>query len=242
MTNFHLQVNSRIRISFFVMAHLLFVVAILWAATGAAVDRKLYFAAPSRPGQHVPVGDTVLTFKAGDSINLYLEARTRSVEDQNHFVSLIIDDYRYDEPNYFTDKRVPNVGFEVTRFDSGSHVPLPLRVSSQGGGVSLEYLHVHVSFEIGGAPEKLEAETERVYQEVAARSLTAEHAIPRIEAVRRQFGPNQPGSYRIRAFYRPKVLGKWMGELVTPLITIQIVDDKKQPDERIKRSGRHNGI
>jgi hypothetical protein len=210
----------------FVMPLLLVILAILCAATGAAVDRKLYFAAPSRPGQHVPVGDTILTFKAGDSINLYLEARTRSVEDQNHFVSLIIDDYRYDEPNYFADKRVPNVSFEVTRFVSGSYKRLPLRVSSQGGGVSLEYLLVHVSFEIGGDPEKLEAETKRVYQEVAARSLTAGDAIHRIEAIRRQFAPNQPGSYRIRAFYRPRVPGKWMGELVTPLITILIGDDK----------------
>lgn len=208
------------------MQHLLLILAILCAATGAAVDRKLYFAAPSKPGQHVPVGDTLLTFKAGDRIDLHLETRTRSVEDQNHFVPLIIDDYRYDEPNYFTDKRVSNVTFEVTRLENGRYKRVPFRVSSQGGGASLEYLHVHVSFEIGGAPEKLETETMKVYQEVAAKSLRPEDAISRIEAIRRQAAPNQPGRYRIRAFYRPNVPGKWKGELVALPVTILISDHR----------------
>jgi hypothetical protein len=208
------------------MQHLLFILAILGAATGVAVDRKLYFAAPSKPGQHVPVGNTLLTFKAGERINLELEARTRSVEDQNHFVDLIIDDYRYDEPNYFTDKRVPNVTFEVTRLENGKYRSVPFRVSSQGSGASLEYLRVHVSFEIGGAPEKLEMETRKVYHEIAAKSLRPEDAIPRLEAIRRQFSPNKPGRYRIRAFYRPNVPGKWKGKLIAPAVTILISDDR----------------
>jgi hypothetical protein len=210
----------------FVMQRLLLILAILCAALGAAVDRKLYFAAPSKPGQHVPVGDTPLTFKTGECINLYLEARTRSVEDQNHFVSLIIDDYRYDEPNYFTDKRIPNVTFEVTRLENGGYERVPFRVSSQGGGASFEYLDVHVCFEIGGAPEKLAAETKGVYQEVASKSLRPEDAAPRIEAIRRQFAPNQPGRYRIRAFYRPNVPGKWKGQLVASPARILITDDR----------------
>ena len=206
------------------MGHLLLVLAILCAATGAAVDRKLYFAAPSKPGQHLPVGDTLLTFKAGARIDLYLEAQTRSVEDQNNFVPLIIDDYRYDEPNYFTDKRVPNVSFEVTRLESGGFKAVPFRVSSQGGGVRLEYLQVHVSFEIGGDPERIETETMKVSQEVAAKSLRIEDAASRIEGIRRQAAPNQPGRYRIRAFYRPTVPGKWKGELVALPVTIRISD------------------
>ena len=217
---------STLTLGLVVKQRLLFILAILSAATGAAVDRKLYFAAPSKPGQHVPVGDTLLTFNAGGRIDLYLEARTRSVEDQNHFVPLIIDDFRYDEPNYFTDKRVPNVTFKVTRLENGSYKRVPFRVSSQGGGATLEYLDVHVSFEIGGAPEKLETETKKVYQEVAAKSLRPEDAATRIEAIRRQFAPNQPGRYRIRAFYRPNVTGKWKGELVAPPVTVLISDDR----------------
>ena len=208
------------------MRHLLLILAILCAATSVGVDRKLYFAAPSKPGHHVPVGNTPLTFKAGDRIDLYLEARTRSVEDQNHFVPLIIDDYRYDEPNYFTDKRVPNVTFEVTRLESGGLKPVPFRVSSQGGGANLEYLLVHVSFEIGGAPEELEKETLKIHKQVAAKSLTPDEAISRIEAIRRHAAPNQPGRYQIRAFYRPNLTGKWKGELVALPITILIREEE----------------
>ena len=200
--------------------------AILCAATGAAVDRKLYFAAPSKPGQHLPVGDTHLIFKEGDRIDLYLEARTHSVEDQNHFVPLIIDDYRYDEPNYFTDKRVPNVSFEVTKLENGTYKSVPFRVSSQGGGVSLEYLQVHVSFEIGGDPEELEMATRKLQQEVATKLLRPEDAISRIEAIRQHAAANQPGRYRIRAFYRPNVPGKWKGELVALPVTILISDHR----------------
>ena len=65
--------------------------------------------------------------------HLYLEARTRSVADQNHFAPLVIDDYRYDEPNYFTDKRVPNVTFEVTRLESGGFKPVPFAASVTRG-------------------------------------------------------------------------------------------------------------
>lgn len=208
------------------MKHLFFILVILCAVTDAAGERKLYFTEPSNASQHIPVGNTLLTFMPGGRIDLYLQARTRSMKDRHHFVDLIIDDYRYDEPNYFADKRVPNVTFEVARLENGSYKRVPFRASSQSGGVSLEYLDVHVSFEIGGSPEKLEEETKKVYQEVAAKALRPEDAMPRIEGLRRQFEPNQPGRYRIRAFYRPNVPGRWKGKLATPAITISISDDR----------------
>lgn len=210
------------------MQLLLLILAILYAASGAGLDRKLYFLEPSKPGQHVPVGNTILTFEAGHRINLRLEARTRSLEDRNDFVHLIIDDYRYDEPNYFTDKRVPNVTFEVTMLENGRYKRVPFRVSSQGSGASVEYLSAHVAFEIGGAPEKIETETRKISQEVLARTLRLEDAAARLEVIKRQWAPNQPGRYRIRAFYRPNVPGKWKGALATLPVRILISDQKQE--------------
>lgn len=183
----------------------------------------MYFADLSKPGEHVPITTHSVTARRGSPVDLQIEIRTRSVDDRNAFAPLVIDDYRYDEPNHFADKRVPNVTFEVTDSDGR---PAPFRAASQGGGASLEYLDVHVALDIGGDPERLERETNEILQEVAVEKLRPEEAIPRIEAIQRTFAPNQPGTYRVRAIYRPKVPGKWTGELSTAPISIVVADAK----------------
>jgi len=203
--------------------HSLIVLLITMQVANAADERVMYFADPSKPGQHMPVGPRPVTSETGSLVSLELEIRTLSVEDQNRFARLVIDDYRYDEPTYFTDKRVPNVVFDVTTLDGN---PAPFRVSSQGGGATLEYLHVHVAFEIGGDPEQLERETNRTYQEIAAKSLKPEDALIHLKTLKQKFAPNQPGTYRVRAIYRPDVPGKWQGELSTAPISIVITDAK----------------
>ena len=115
--------------------------------TGVAAQQSFYFADPLHGG---PAGREAFRFPALNAVNLNLELRTRSVEDQNRFPPLIIDDYRYDEPNYFADHRVPNVKFLVFRRDRyGVETPARYRVGSQGGGRSLSYLRVNAWFQLG---------------------------------------------------------------------------------------------
>ena len=156
-------------------------------------------------------------------MDFQLEVKTPSTEERNTFVDLVIDDYRYDTPNYFADHRVPNVRVEVT--DAGGK-PVPFRVSSQGGGGNLQYMDAFVAIEIGGDEKKLESEMKAAYEELVAKKVTREQAAARIMAAQQQCAPNPPGTYIIRATYHPQVSGKWTGELSTKPFTVVISDVK----------------
>ncbi len=202
-------------------------ILLIFTALGlnAAEDRTMYFTDGSKPGQETPIAAEPVTSKAGSPVKLHLNIRTRSVADQNTFAHIVIDDYRYDEPNYFEDKRVPNIIIEVTDLDGK---PIPFRAASSGGGGSAEFLGVSVHLYIGGDPDQLERETTKIYLEVAAKKLKPEEAFPLLDALQQKFTPNQPGTYRLLAIYRPKVPGKWAGELATTPATIVISKEKEE--------------
>lgn len=181
----------------------------------------MYFVAP--PAFHVPVDKKPLVFTRHDSVSAILEIRTPSVEDQNRHPSMVIDDYRYDTPNYFTDHRVPNITFEVVAVHNGVSTPIPFRVSSQGGGGELQYLNVDVDFYLGGDPAKIESETKKIYEQMVKKGLTPENGVKAIEKIRKDLGGNQPGTYVVRAFYRPKVDGKAIYDLATEPTTFMVV-------------------
>ncbi len=188
--------------------------------TASAVGQNiLYFADSSKPGQHVPIGKQQIMVKVGVPIDLQLELRTPSLKERGNLANLVIDDYRYDTPNYFTDHRVPNVRIEVTTLEGK---PVPFRVSSQGGGAILQYLKAQVTIEIGGDPKQIDTETTNIYHELLAKTLKPEDAGVRIEAAQHKYAPNQAGTYQIRAIYHPNISGKWIGEIATEPINVAI--------------------
>ncbi len=203
------------------MRFLVLFLIIVTSAT-AAEQNVLYFDDPSKPGQHIPVGEQPITVKVGAMIDLQLEIKTASLEERSTFADLVVDDYRYDTPNYFEDHRAPNVSFEITTMEGK---PVSFRVGSQGGGVNLQYLHESIFFEIGGNPKRLEEEMTQASRDMAAGTLKRENVVARLQTAQK-YAPNQPGIYRVRAIYRPKVSGKWRGELSTVPITIVISNDR----------------
>ena len=170
--------------------------ALLIGPRSEGAERALYFVdrAAHSPLSAPLVADTV------NDVSLTLELRSFSIEDQNQLAPLVIDDYRYDEETYFVDHRKPNVRFEVMSVsDSGLVRPARYRVGSQGGGASLQYLHVNAWFQLGRSP--------MLYW-----------LVDRIGYAGYLFAKHAPGTYRIRAFHQPQ----GSAELATPPVLVII--------------------
>ena len=159
------------------------------AASGG--NQQLYFSKTA----HVPLGTTPLVFGTHDAVDVALELRTPSVEERDRFPPLVISDYRVDVPNYYADKRAPNVRFEVMEVVGGHAVwPASYRVATQGDrGKSSQYLTADVWFQLG-------------------RSRSTYWLVDHLWYLGALlFGQHSPGTYQIRAFYR---------EFVTPAILV----------------------
>jgi hypothetical protein len=165
-------------------------------------ERAFYFLDPSRGGA-ASTSSPPLRFGSLNPVDLNLELRTLSVEEQNAFPPLVIDDYRYDTRNHFADHRVPNLRFEVMTVASNEAVaPAAYRVGSQGGSASGPYLRVNAWFELG-------------------RSRAMYWALDHLRFFLPLAG-NWRGTYRIRAFYRPG-RPRMPQEMVTPPIVITVI-------------------
>lgn len=74
-------------------------------------------------------------FSLRESVTFNLIVTPQSTEDFNALEKLTLDDWRYDEPNYFSDSRAPNVVLHVERKQTdGRWESVPFRASSQSGG------------------------------------------------------------------------------------------------------------
>jgi hypothetical protein len=60
------------------------------------------------------------TYPAGSAISFQIVLHALGVEDRNGFEDLVIDDWRFDTPNYFTDHRSPNIVLHVERFENAA--------------------------------------------------------------------------------------------------------------------------
>ena len=106
----------------------------------------------------LPKSSPDAVFSLRDLVTFNLVVITKSVEDQNALERLTVDDWRYDEPNYFSDGRVPNVVLHVERKKrAGGWEPVPFRASSQGGGANLERLDANVTIEVFSGSSDIQA-------------------------------------------------------------------------------------
>lgn len=142
----------------------------------------------------------------GKDISFELELVAFDVRDQNRLERLVIDDYRYDEPNYFVDKRRPNITFTIEQFVGGQWKSAAFRTFSQGGGASLNILTVNVYLQIGGDPDRLGTEIKKLLAESKDKFLeNPENAAielkKKLQKVKERFMPNRAGKYSISAMY-----------------------------------------
>lgn len=164
-------------------------------------------------------------FNLRELVTFNLVAITKSVEDQNALERLTVDDWRYDEPNYFSDGRVPNVVLHVERKKKdGGWEPVPFRASSQGGGANLERLHANVTIEVfPGSPNIQASLVHQLAKEAMAEKKTDEKAFKNeMFELQKAFRAEALGEFRLTATYTGVLRGGGRVVLKAPPIEFKI--------------------
>ncbi|MFO1482544.1 MAG: hypothetical protein U1F71_04185 [Verrucomicrobiaceae bacterium] len=148
----------------------------------------------------------------------------KSVEDQNALEHLTVDDWRYDEPNYFADGRVPNVVLHVERKKrDGSWESVPFRSSSQGGGGNLERLEADLSIEVFPGSSNIQA---ALLMQLAKKAMTEKKTDEELKKdmaeLQRAFRAESLGEFRLTATYSGVLKGGGRIILKAPPIEFRI--------------------
>jgi hypothetical protein len=163
-------------------------------------------------------------FSIRDSVTFNLVVISKSVEDQNALESLTVDDWRYDEPNYFSDGRVPNVVLHVERKKRGEGwEPVPFRASSQGGGANLERLDANVTIEVFPGSSNIQAALVMQLAKKAMAEKTPEEDLKKDMAeLQKAFRAEALGEFRLTATYTGVLRGGGRVVLKAPPIEFKI--------------------
>ena len=172
----------------------------------------------------LPMSKPNAVFSIRDSVTFNLVVISKSVEDQNALERLTVDDWRYDEPNYFSDGRVPNVILHVERKQrDGGWEPVPFRASSQGGGVNLERLEASVTIEVFPGSSKIPAALVlHLAKKAMAEKNTEEELKKDITELQNAFRADALGEFRLTATYSGVLRGSGRVILKAPSIEFKI--------------------
>lgn len=172
----------------------------------------------------LPKANPNAVFSPRDSLTFNLVLTAKSVEDQNALESLTVDDWRFDEPNYFTDGRVPNVVLHVERKRTdGRWEPVPFRASSQGGGGSLERLHADVTLEVfPGSTDTQAALMAHLAKKAIAAKKPKEEVKVELTELQNAFRSKSLGEFRFTATYSGVLRGNGRVILKAPPIEFKI--------------------
>ena len=142
-------------------------------------------------------------FNLRELVTFNLVVNTKSVEDQNALERLTVDDWRYDEPNYFSDGRVPNVVLHVERKQrDGGWESVPFRASSQGGGANLERLEADVTIEVFPGSSNIQAALVlQLAKKAMAEKKTDEAFKKEMSELQKAFRAEALGEFRLTATY-----------------------------------------
>ncbi|WP_395740592.1 hypothetical protein [Prosthecobacter sp.] len=151
----------------------------------------------------LPKSNPDSVFSLRESVQFNLVVITKSVEDQNTLEPLTVDDWRYDEPNYFADGRVPNVVLHVERKEKdGRWERVPFRASSQGGGANLERLHAHLAVEVFPGSSKVQmALAMYLARKAMAEKKTDESLKQEMAEIQKALKAETLGEFRLTATY-----------------------------------------
>lgn len=114
-----------------------------------------------------------------------------------------VDDWRYDEPNYFADGRVPNVVLHVERKQTdGRWESVPFRASSQGGGANLERLNADVSIDVFPGSSNIQVALMLQLSKKAVAEKKSEEAFKQeMMELEKAFRAESLGEFRLTATY-----------------------------------------
>ncbi|WP_395752580.1 hypothetical protein [Prosthecobacter sp.] len=151
----------------------------------------------------LPMSKVNPVFTLREIVTFDLVVITKSVEDQNTLEPLTVDDWRYDEPNYFSGVRVPNVVLHVERKKKdGRWESVPFRASSQGGGANLERLHANVTIEVFPGSSKIQAALVlQLAKQAVAEKKTDEALKKEMSELQKAIRAEALGEFRLTATY-----------------------------------------
>lgn len=151
----------------------------------------------------LPQAKPTAVFSQRERITFDLVVVAASVADQNALEHLTVDDWRYDEPNYFADGRVPNIVLHVERKEAdGRWESVPFRASSQGGGANLERLEADVAIELFPGSATIQAAMmSRLSREAVAQNKSEEVFQEEMKDLQKAFKTESLGEFRLSATY-----------------------------------------
>ncbi len=163
-------------------------------------------------------------FSLRDLITFNLVVTTKSVEDQNALERLTVDDWRYDEPNYFSDGRVPNVILHVERKQrDGGWESVPFRASSHGGGANLERLDADVTIEVFPGSSNIQAALVlQLAKKAMAEKKPDEELKKDLTGLQKAFRTESLGEFRLTATYSGVLRGGGRVILKAPPIEFKV--------------------
>ena len=172
----------------------------------------------------LPKSNPNAVFSLRDLVTFNLVVITKSVEDQNALEHLTVDDWRYDEPNYFPDSRVPNVVLHVERKQrDGGWEAVPFRASSQGSGANLERLDANVTIEVFPGSSNIQA---ALVMQLAKKAMTEKKTEEELKKdmaeLQKAFRAESLGEFRLTATYSGVLRGGGRIILKAPRIEFKI--------------------
>jgi hypothetical protein len=172
----------------------------------------------------LPKSNPKAVFSLRESLTFNIVVTSKSVEDQNSLETLTVDDWRYDEPNYFTDGRVPNVVLHVERKSAaGRWESVPFRASSQGGGGNLERLHADLTVEVFPGSSNIQAALmTQLAEKALAEKKTEEELKKDIAELQKALRAGSLGEFRLTATYSGVLRGGGRIILKAPSIEFKI--------------------
>jgi hypothetical protein len=175
----------------------------------------------------LPESNPNAVFGLHDSLTFNIVVTAKSVEDQNALERLTVDDWRYDEPNYFSDGRVPTVVLHVERKRKDGHwEAVPFRASSQGGGADLERLDADLTIEVFPGSSNIQA---AMMMQLAKNALTEKKTEEELKKLEKDIAELQKlsraqslGEFRLTATYSGVLRGNGRIILKAPPIEFKI--------------------
>lgn len=168
------------------------------------------------------------TFPAGELINFSVVLHALNAEDGSHFEDLVIDDWRQDTPNFFHDRRCPNVVLHVERLEGINWFAVGFHASSQGsGGGGSGTSSVDVNVAVGGDEPRAREELYLLAKRMESQPMPEAEWEQQIKDLGMRYRTNRPGRYRITATYTG--LFKGCGRLLLTTGPVEVTVHEQTP-------------
>ena len=189
---------------------------LLTSLSAVAAEYRLYFATPAYAVE-IPSDRPyeAITYKP---VRLWLFVSAPSADDFKQLPALVVDEYREFAGMRMPNPRSPNITFEAAEIRDGVPTPCEIRTIAQGSGGGEMVGFVDVSVEVGGDRKQWVAAKREPAQLFLEKKITEQEAAKGSADADRNFAPNRPGTYQVRAVFRSQVQGSLVEFRSAPIV------------------------